>query len=81
MGLFEFIKRQQKKPSEERRRIVFYISLSITLVIFFVWLTTIGIRFSSVGETEIKKQNTTIGPLDSLKSSFSEALNAAREVF
>jgi len=38
MSLFSYIEEQRKKPEEDRRKMTLVISLSVTAIVFLLWL-------------------------------------------
>lgn len=42
--MFDYIKRLQYKPPEERKKVALVIAGTITLIIFFIWFTTFGLK-------------------------------------
>ena len=50
MSLFDYLDELRAKPESHRLRIAISSAAVITGVIFFVWITTLAVRFSTSGE-------------------------------
>lgn len=67
--MFDLVEKLQKKPESARRVIVLIAAGAITIVIFVVWLTTLGTRSFSIASGV--KDNAEVSPLSSVTSGFS----------
>lgn len=68
----KYLKRIQSKPSSVKARYAFLIALSCTIIIAFIWSTTLPARFSHIDGTQ-DVEKTEPEPTNTLTDIFNEA--------
>src|SRR5262245_6201177 len=76
--MFESLDRLRQKPDGAKRKIAFFTSFSVVLVIFVVWLTVIYPDFMNKNSGEVVEKKAD-APVDNFASVFTESLNRLGE--
>ena len=70
--MLDAIENLRKKPENEKKKIVLWVSVGITLIIFIIWLF---VFINSIKKTEDKPITKDSSPLKDLKETFSHFLD------
>jgi flagellar basal body-associated protein FliL len=70
--MFDKIENLRKKPEDEKKKVVLWISLGITLFIFIIWLFVFINSIKKTEDKPISEENT---PLKNLTETFSHFLD------
>ena len=79
MALIHHIEHLRKKPVHVKKQIAFFTSLGITVIIFSVWITSMGIQSTvvAIAPTEAKIDT----PASSLTASIGDAWDYVKGLF
>jgi len=74
------IKQLQSKPEEYRRMVALVASISITIVLFVVWISVMQKNIFLSDTTQVEKQTSKVAsPIQSLKSGFIRLTSSVTE--
>jgi len=70
--MFDFLEKLREKPERVKKQVAFIVALSISGIIFVVWLSVI---FPSWRSSQVETQSSEPSPLASFTSTFSSGLS------
>jgi len=79
--MLDFLERMRQKPEAVRVRFVFIISVSVTGIIFLVWLTVMGVRFSDVSGPDSKTPRSSDTTIEEIDNTVKNAIEKSRSEY
>lgn len=82
--IFEIIEKIRNRPHHEKGRFAFLSAFVITLIIFFIWVSALGLRDDLGGKeamAEVGRAGSPFKDLRNIFSGFMDSLPDAKEVF